>query len=87
MKLTMSLTLLLQVHQEEFKGDAPSYVESSFSFDSSQSPGEFYIYVPNPIDPKINQVELISPSGSKFTDKVSKLHDINIIKKIGRAHV
>lgn len=69
-----------QIHQEEFKGDSPKYVESSFSFDSSQSPAEFYIYIPTPIDPKVNTVELTSPSGTRFTDQLSYLHDINVIK-------
>ncbi len=71
---------VLQVHQEEFKGDAPSFVESSFSFDASQTPAEFYIYIPNPIDPKVNKVELTSPSGTRYTDQLSLLHDINVIK-------
>lgn len=74
------ILFVLQVHQEEFKGDAPSFVESSFSFDASQAPAEFYIYIPNPIDPKVNKVELTSPSGTRYTDQLSLLHDINVIK-------
>lgn len=57
-------------------------MESSFSFDVSHAatPAEFHIYVPNPIDPKVNKVELTSPSGMKYTDQTSTLHDINVIK-------
>jgi len=72
--------LMFQIHQEEFKGDAPTFVESQFSFDPSPSPAEFYIYIPNPIDPKVNKVELTSPQGVKYTDQLSVLHDINVIK-------
>lgn len=78
--ICFSVFVCTQVHQEEFKGDAPSFVESSFSFDASQAPGEFYIYIPNPFDPKVNKVELTSPSGTRYTDQLSLLHDINVIK-------
>ncbi|CAG7835179.1 unnamed protein product [Allacma fusca] len=68
------------IHQEEFHGDAPAIVHSSFSFDAESTPAQFHIYIPNPIDPKVNKVELTSPSGRTFTDQLSYLHDINVIK-------
>ncbi|OXA62643.1 Calcium-activated chloride channel regulator 1 [Folsomia candida] len=72
----------VMIHQAEYKGDSRSYVEANFSFESavSQSPAEFFIYTSNPNDPKINSVELTSPSGLSYTTQLSDLHDINVIK-------
>ncbi|XP_021963346.1 calcium-activated chloride channel regulator 2 [Folsomia candida] len=68
------------IHQAEFKGDAPSVVESQFNFDAAQVPAEFHVYIPSSIDPKVNRVELTSPAGTKFSDHTSTLHDINVMK-------
>ncbi|CAL8076188.1 unnamed protein product [Orchesella dallaii] len=68
------------VHQQEFKGDAPCLVNGTFSISTSQAPSEFYVYIANPIDPKVNRVEVTSPTGVKYSDQLSLLHDINVIK-------
>lgn len=83
MKIFMlEITLYVQIHQAEYKGDSRTYIESNFSFEATaaQSPAEFFIYTSNPNDPKVNSVELTSPTGVKYTTQLSDLHDINVIK-------